>query len=329
MESNGDLENLRMMTKVSHLYHSKGIVQTDIAKRLSLSQARVSRLLSAAENQGIVKRIVISPAGLFSEMERELEERFGLVQAHVIDASVEDENELVDSLGVALASVFHLMPIDGKSIGFTSWSRSMRAFVNALSPFPKVNAKQIVEMLGGVGQPSMQHLATVATESLATLTGARTVFLRIPGVVSSIEMRDALLSADSHAREALGQFNSLDVALVGIAPASAASHLDQGSNFFSQEQFSHAREQGAVGEINLRFLDSEGNPTAEDLNDLVIGISLEQLKNVGVKIGVSGGKAKHEATLAALRGGWLDILVTNTDTAKFLLSTGEGEPKTT
>lgn len=167
-----NVESLRMMTKVSHLYHSKSMVQTDIAKKLGLSQARVSRLLSSAEERGIVRRIVVPPAGLFSELERQIEEKFGLEQVHVVDATGENDAELVDSLGMALASVFHLMPIEGKSIGFTSWSRSLRGFVNSLSPFPKVKASKIVELLGGVGNPSLQHMATTATESFSKLTNA-------------------------------------------------------------------------------------------------------------------------------------------------------------
>ena len=78
-----NVESLRMMTKVSHLYHSKSMVQTDIAKKLGLSQARVSRLLSSAEERGIVRRIVVPPAGLFSELERQIEEKFGICGAEV------------------------------------------------------------------------------------------------------------------------------------------------------------------------------------------------------------------------------------------------------
>ena len=309
-----------MMTKVSHLYHSKGMVQTEIAKKLGLSQARVSRLLSTAEEKGIVRRIVVPPSGLFSEIERKVEEKFGLDQVHIVDSAGENEEELMDSLGMALASVFHLMPIEGKSIGFTSWSRSLRSFVYALSPFPRVSASKVVEMLGGVGQPTLQHMATSATESFGKLTNAETVFLRVPGVVSSVLMKQALLEGDSHARQAIMDFDSLDIALVGIGTADASAHINEESNFFSTEQFEKAQQAGAVGEINLRFIDSQGNPVKTDLDELVIGVSLEQLKKVGLKIGVSGGPLKRNATLAVAKGKWVDVLVTDSETANFLLN---------
>ena len=47
---------------------------------------------------------------------------------------------------------------------------------------------------------------------------------------------------------------------------------------------------------------------------------LTELDNV---IGVAGGARKAEAILAALRGGYLDVLITDEDTAKLLLETPE------
>lgn len=315
----GNLESLRMMTKVCHLYHSKGFVQTEIAKKLNLSQARVSRLLAAAEDQGIVRRIVFPPQGLFSDVERQIEDKFGLAQVHIVDAVSENENELTESLGMALASVFHLMPIEGKSIGFASWSRSLRSFVYSLSPFPRVSAEKIVELLGGVGQPALQHLATTSTESLAKLTNSNPVFLRVPGVVSSPIMKQALLEGDVHARQAIAEYANLDIALVGVGPAETSAHINEQSNFFSAEQFKLARKAGAVGEINLRFINEDGEPVKTELDDLVIGIELHQLRKIDLKIGVSGGTSKKHATLAVARGKWVDVLVTDTETAKFML----------
>jgi DNA-binding transcriptional regulator LsrR (DeoR family) len=118
---------------------------------------------------------------------------------------------------------------------------------------------------------------------------------------------------------ALETLNEVDIALVGIGAATPSSHLTQGVNFFSDEQFARARELGAVGEINLRFLDKDGNPVRSELDDVIIGVELEQLRRAERRIGVSVGSRKHPAVLAALRGGWVNVLVTDIDTATFLL----------
>jgi DNA-binding transcriptional regulator LsrR (DeoR family) len=317
-----ELNQLRMMTKVAHLYHSRGMVQTDIAKTLGLSQARVSRLLAAAEESNIIRTVVVPPAGLFADTEEELEKMFGLLEVHVVDASGESESERTATLGSAMAPIFQVVPIEGKTIGFTSWSRSLRNLVADLNRFPRASANSVVELLGGVGQPAVQHEAAVATERLANLTDSQSLFLRVPGVVSDKSMRDAILENDPHARRALEAMDNLDIALVGIGNCTIVSPLVGGDNFFTQEQFARAKELGAVGEINLRFMDINGNPIKSELDDLVIGVTLEQLKQAPRRIGVSGGASKHEAVLAAVRGGWINVLVTDDETAQYLLEQG-------
>jgi len=74
-------EQLRLMTKVARLYHEHGVRQPEIARRLHVSQPRVSRLLKHAERDGIVRTTVIVPEGVQTAVEEALEERFGLREA--------------------------------------------------------------------------------------------------------------------------------------------------------------------------------------------------------------------------------------------------------
>ena len=50
------LDELRLMTKVAHLYHQEGLPQRQIAERLDLSQATISRLLKRALQEEIVAK---------------------------------------------------------------------------------------------------------------------------------------------------------------------------------------------------------------------------------------------------------------------------------
>ena len=63
------------------------------------------------------------------------------------------------------------------------------------------------------------------------------------------------------------------------------------------------------------------------LDDLVVGVTLEQLRPAPTRWAVAGGQDKHAILRAALVGGWVDHLVT--DTARHLLEVGprEGERK--
>ena len=74
------------MVKVARMYHERGRKQAQIAGELHITQARVSRLLRRAADTGIVKTVVSSPAGVHTDLEERLEQRYGLIEAVVVDA---------------------------------------------------------------------------------------------------------------------------------------------------------------------------------------------------------------------------------------------------
>ena len=272
-----DRDRRRLLAKVARLYHHSGLRQTEIAERLRISQTRVSRLLQQAETEGIVQTVVVPLVGLDGEIEEDLEARYSVAEVHVIETVSDDEPELAIELGAAAAAIFATMPVDMPVVGLTSWSRTLRHMVAALRPV-RTGTATVVEMLGGLGPPDQQYEAARATQRLATLTGAEPVFLRTPGVVASAEVRTALLTHDAYAREALDLLDKLDLALVGVGTCAVDPPLQAGNNFFSEDDLREVVAAGAVGQLCLRFLDEEGTPVPSRLDDLVTGVTTEQLR---------------------------------------------------
>jgi len=310
---------LRLVTKVARLYHARGLRQMEIAERLRLSQPRVSRLLAHAEELGIVRNIVAVPVELNRELEEALRAAYGLTGTHVVDSVADDDEGLTLDLGYAAAPFFTAALAGGtRTIGFTSWSRTLRHMVEAVRA-PQAVSEHVVEMLGDIGAPTLQQDVAHLTQRLATLTGAQPAFLRLPGVVSAPAIRAALLQQDPHAREALRLLDGLDMALLGIGPCEVVGPLQPGDNYFTQEQFDEAARAGAVGQICARFLDADGAPVRTALDELVVGVTLDQIRAAGTRWAVAGGKDKYPILRAALVGGWIDHLVTDAATAAHLL----------
>lgn len=319
-----DVDTQRLMVKVARLYHTHGMRQTDIAKRLQISQSRVSRLLAQAEEASIVRTVVAVPQHIHAEMEEQIEARYGLSEVHVVDAVSHEEPELTKDLAHTMAYLLYDLAFEVRTIAFTSWSKTLRLMVEALLPL-RTRCENVVETLGDLGPPDLQHESARSTQQFASLTGGQPVFLRTPGVVPTLEMKELLLDRDPYARRALEMLDSVDLALVGIAAAEMDPQLRSGENFFTDEQYARVRELGAVGEVCLHFLDADGSPIDSGLEDLVVGITLGQLRNARHRWAVAGGTRKHEAIRAALRGGWVDTLVTDAATAEFLLATPGAE----
>jgi DNA-binding transcriptional regulator LsrR (DeoR family) len=174
-------------------------------------------------------------------------------------------------------------------------------------------------MLGDVGDPAAQHDAALTTQQFSEIVHAQPMFLRVPGVVQSKEIRDVLVKNDFHVQDAFRLLDRVELALVGIGTCEIVPPLTGGDNFFTTKEFESAKKLGAVGQVNLRFIDKDGNPVATKLDDRVIGITLKQLKQAETRIGVAGGASKYQAIRAALRGGWINTLATDVETAKWLL----------
>lgn len=315
-----ETEQLRLVSRVAWLYHVRSLKQSEVAVELGLSQSRVSRLLDAATSMGIVRTIVRIPPGLHLELEQDLREAYGLRDAYVFDVPAhDDETTFLRDLGQVLAAYLEENPLDGDVIGFTSWSRTLRETVRVLEANPS-GASYVVEMLGDVGPPEAQHDAAEVTRLLARATGAQPRFLRVPGVVGDASTRRTILEHDVHARETLGLLDHVDEALVAIGGLSIDPPLRPGENFFTRGQLDEARRLGAVGQLNLRFIDASGQPVRSELDDMVIGVSLEQLRSYRRTIAVAGGPSKHQAIRSALIGGWVNTLVTDATTAEYLIA---------
>ena len=74
-----------------------------------------------------------------------------------------------------------------------------------------------------------------------------------------------------------------------------------------------------MGQICLRFIGADGAAVRTPLDDLVVGVTAEQLRRVPNRWAVAGGKEKYAVLRAALVGRWIDCLVTDTTTATYLL----------
>ncbi len=239
------IDELRLMTKVAHLYYNQDMTQPEIATQLDLSQATVSRLLKRAKQEQIVRVTVNVPYGVYAELEEQLQKTYGLKEVVIVD-SVEHSDQILRDIGSAAAYYLETTLRTGDVIGVSSWSTTLLAMVDALQPLARAPQIRVLQILGGLGSPSAE-------------------------VYASRLVLDMLRAA------------------------------------------------GAVGDICLRFFDASGAPVVTPLNDRVIGMDLDQLRQVKRAVGIAGGKQKLSAIRGALRGKLINVLITDHFTAQHLL----------
>jgi DNA-binding transcriptional regulator LsrR (DeoR family) len=307
-------DELRLIARVARMYHLDDIKQAEIARRLRISQAGISRLLKRARDEGIVRIAVEAPSGTFPELEDRLRRRFALDEIVIAECVEDREEQILSRIGEAAAQYLEMTVQAGEVIGISSWSESLLRMVDHLDAGRRAGAAQVVQILGGMGNPSVQAHATALTTRLARLTGATPLLLATQGIAGSIEARDVLVS-DPYVAGTIARFGALTMAVVGVGAVEPSKLLADSGNIFTAKELRELASLRAVGDICLHFFDADGLPIRSPVEGRVIGITLEALRLVPRVVGVAGGRRKVQALLGALRGRLLDVLITDQFTA--------------
>ena len=314
----------RLLVKVARLYYEQELTQSQISKRLRLSRQKVQRLLQEARQGGIVQISIRPVMGIFSDLERALEQSYGLREAIVVETTAYPDHDTVTrEIGVAAAE-YLLRVIQPQDTITISWGSTLLGMVNALyanATRSDVEGLTVVQGLGGLGDPTDEVHAADLTRRLARILGGQAVLMPAPGAAGTLAAREALM-ADPHVQQALEQASRANLAVMGIGAPRPDSVLIRHGNIIQWEELAALQQQGAAGDINLRYFDSDGQPVDSDLDRRIIGLTLEDIQHIETVVGIAGGEAKYSAIDGAVRGRLIDTLVTDDVTARRLLDGG-------
>ncbi len=313
-----DAENYRLLYKIAKAYYDDQLTQQEIGERFGLSRVKVNRLLSRARDERIVQIEVIPPESSEPVIERALEEQCGLKEAVIVPSSA-SRDELLRNLGTGVAGYLHRI-IGGSDVIGLAWGRSLYAMIEAMSPLNLPDVR-VVQLLGGLGDPDAEIHGSEIARRFAQLVQAKPRMLVAPGVVATASVKNALL-ADPQVSDTLRLASSVDVAIVGVGTLNQNSVVLSAGTILSDEDVKRLKKKKVVGDIALRFFDADGRPVDDELNDRIVGVTLEEIRAMPRVVAVAGGPEKLEAICGALRGKFVNVLVTDHDTAEKLLSIG-------
>lgn len=301
--------------KIAKAYYEDGLTQDQIGKRFGVSRMKVSRLLQQARQSRVVQITITPPADSFADLEREVEAIYGLDEVILIPATSDEAVGVVSRLGMAAAEYLNRCLGEQRVIDL-SWGTTLLAVIEALAP-QNLPDLRVVQMLGGLGKVESETYGADLTMRMAQTLGARRRLLPAPGIVSSKLVRDALLE-DVNIAETLALAAAADLALVGIG-APGPDSVVTNAGILTEADLTELKARGAVGDIALRFFDTDGKPIEHPINDRIIGLDLAQIKRIPRVIGVAGGAGKCEVVRGALRGHLINVLITDDMTATCLL----------
>lgn len=304
-----------LMIQVAKRYYELDMTMGELAKELNLTRWQASRLLTDAREAGIVRIEIVPRAPRCPDIEARLQRRYSLKEAVVVpNTGEEDEGLLLESVAQAAARMLAglgKVPLIG-----VSWGRTMSAVAHRLPPFWNEGV-EVVLLNGAMNIRSPSIRTNNTAELFARSANGTATLLPVPAILGHAATRIAL-EQDPTIASVLDLARRAPVICFGMGSISPDSVLVQ-SGFVTEAETAALKAKGAVGDILSRYIDAYGNIVDADIDARTIGLDLRFCRERKFSIGVAAGKSKHAITLACLRAGYLNVLVTDEQTARFLL----------
>lgn len=307
------LAELVLTTSVARAYYIERKSKVQIGEEFALSRFKVARLLDAAHEAGIV-RIEIGHSGPIDlDLSSQVREVFGLQHAVVVDTPEDHPSSLRRDLGIAAARLVSEIVTADDILGL-AWARSVSAMCSALADLPSCC---VVQLTGALPEADVPASSIDLVREAAQASGGPAYYFYAPLIVPAAATARALRQQPEVAR-ALTQIAKVTKAAVGVgAWAAGQSTLFDAVDAKEQRRLYN---QGVRADVSGVLLDADGTPVSTALSERMIGITAEQMLAVPDVIAIVYGPAKAPAVLAAMRGGYVDSLVTHTPMARELLA---------
>lgn len=308
-------EKLELQAKIAWLYYIGNLTQQDIAKKLGMSRPTVQRFLNLAIESGVVQVKIDHTTTVCMDLAKRLKERFKLTEceiAPVDDATVGKMDRLLAMTSSRfLEQTLRTPDLRGVALGT---GREIRAMCDGVSRH-HLDGFKVISLAGTVASDGSFNRYD-ASLSLADKTDGKYYILSIPLYAEHEQDREYWYASRTYTRQ-LSNYTECETAFIGVGWVGENCSL-VADGFMDNAEVRRLVEQGAVCDILGWVLDADGVPLNQPINERITSFTHSVLLQRPV-IGVSGGERKHAPILAALRGGWINGLITDQRTAGFLL----------
>lgn len=310
MINKDSLEDARVdYIRIANYYYFGGLTQAEIAKCMGMSRQRVNRILSKCVELGIVQIHIEGADNTHFALEMELEKKFGLKAVRIAE-KVLAENDYLE-IGKLAAKYLAGIINGGDTLGF-SRGRTISALVDQM-PVLKSNNVTVTQLMGSWNEQQAKVNVDDIVNRFCNKANATPNILYAPIVVKNPTFREAIMN-EPFFHETYDVIKSCSVAVVGIGDTNHEHILP----FLGDEDHQFLRDNNVAGEICTHFFNADGMKVKTPFDNRIIAVELDDYLTIPTRIGVAGGQYKVPAILGALRGGYINALVTDIDTAQLL-----------
>lgn len=305
------------LINTARMYYEQNLTQAEIGRLSNISRSTVSRLLQEARDVGIVKISINYPWKRDAVLEAELLKRFRVREVRVLKSNNRADDDLFRGMGMLAAEFLDGFVQNDMVLG-VSYGRSIAATIEQIAVGRHIDMT-VVQILGALGSGNPLIESPDLVREMANAYNATYRYLYTPMIVESSQTRDLLMSEPS-VRDTLAIGRKADAVIMGIGAHEAEASGLIWTGYFNRKDLAFLQSRGAVGHMCAQHFDADGNVMDVDHNQRVISIGIEALKEIETVIAVAGSAEKAHAILGALRGHYLDVLITDDNAATEILA---------
>lgn len=317
-------ERIAYLAKIASLYYEQGKTEETIAEELGIPRTDISNILVEAREKGVVSVDVRPPWRTVPELEKQLKVKFNLKAVRVLERENKSVEEVLEGLGILASQYLSDILKPDSAIGI-SWGSALYQMVRAMRPSSFPNA-EVVQLIGAMGAENITTDGPMLAQLLANRLGSHCRYLHAPLIIEDEVGRNALLQ-ERTIQETLRRAEKVNIALVGIGTTDSELYSLLRAGYVDEKGLEKIRAAGAVGDICAQHYSASGEWLDIEINRRVIGISLDMLSKINTVIGVAGGSKKTTTILAALRGQYVNVLITDDQAAKEILDLDKSQAK--
>lgn len=319
----------RFIIKVVEMHYKQGMSQQEIGKKLNVSRTTISRTLAQAKREGYVQIKINYPEGSAINLEEQLEKKFQLKEAVI--ASAQDDKERKEEIAF-YASDYLLRTLKNHMTVALTRGVTLQTMVEYLGKdvrlkFLKTDDVNVVPLMAATNisisaeKSYRMAYSNYLIEEVARIINGNSYQMLAPQYVTSPEAKEVFLKEES-IKEVFDLAKKADIAVAGIGTLDHNSALIN-AELIPMEEFERLQKKGGTGEILSHVVDKDGNLIEDEFEQHLISLDLKDLKKIPIRVGVAYGMDKKDAILGVLRGGYINVLITDEDVAKYLIEETE------
>jgi len=309
--------NKKDLLEVSKLYYYDNLTQEQIARSFFTSRSTISRALTEARKQGLI-RVIIPEIGFdTSEVEETLKKIFSLKHVLVVPISQEDEESTLKITAKKTAQFVSQFFKNGDTIGM-AWGKTIFEIARNL-PSLSLSESKVVQLLGNVDSANVKSYAFDIVQFASIHLGTKQAYTVTGPIMTESTIIKDLLLHDTRINSILEMARSCNKMFVNLALASQDSCLFR-SGYLSNSDLDTLEKANAVGSLCGHFLDSKGELCSPQLDQRTIGVDLENIKDSEMVFACVADPSKIKILHASLIKNYINVLMIDSISATKLLS---------